>query len=207
MGFALLATVIYLLTVLPEHMTVGVVLFCFFLAIGFYIWGKMTTLSDSTRRRIIVRLAAVIIMVVGGWVSLDIVPSVARNVELVSEKSQQWEPYTDSKLLEAARVNRWVVVDFTADWCPNCLLVEKTVLHNRTVIGTFRKHDALLLKADLTMENPPAKRLLQKMGSRSIPFLALFPPGEHFWQPYFLRDLYRVKDVLRVFESTTSESS
>jgi len=207
MGFALLATVIYLLTVLPEQMTVGVILFCFFLAIGFYIWGKMTTLSDSTRRRLIVRLTAVIIMVVGGWVSLDIVPSVARNVELVSEKSQQWEPYTDTKLLEAARKNRWVVVDFTADWCPNCLLVEKTVLHNRTVVETFRKHDALLLKADLTMENPPAKRLLQKMGSRSIPFLAFFPPGDHFWKPYFLRDLYRVKDVLQVFEGTTSKSS
>ncbi|MBT8406321.1 MAG: thioredoxin family protein [Deltaproteobacteria bacterium] len=207
MGFALLATVIYLLTVLPEHMTVGVVLFCFFLAIGFYIWGKMTTLSDSTRRRLIVRLTAVIIMVVGGWVSLDIVPSVARNVELVSEKSQQWESYTHTKLLEAARKNRWVVVDFTADWCPNCLLVEKTVLHNRTVVETFRKHDALLLKADLTMENPPAKRLLQKLGSRSIPFLAFFPPGENFWQPYFLRDLYRVKDVLEVFEGTTSKSS
>ncbi|MEJ2234879.1 MAG: cytochrome c biogenesis protein CcdA, partial [Syntrophobacterales bacterium] len=119
MGFALLATVIYLLTVLPEHMTVGVILFCFFLAIGFYIWGKMTTLSDSTRRRLIIRLTAVIIMVVGGWVSLDIVPSVARNVELASEKSQKWEPYTDTKLLEATRKNRWVVVDFTADWCPN----------------------------------------------------------------------------------------
>jgi thiol:disulfide interchange protein DsbD len=207
MGFALLATVIYLLTVLPEHMTVGVVLFCFFLAIGFYIWGKMTTLSDSTRRRLIVRLTAVILMVVGGWVSLDIIPSVARNVELVSEKSQQWQSYTDKKLLEAARKNRWVVVDFTADWCPNCLLVEKTVLNNRTVVETFRKHDVLLLKADLTMENPPAKRLLQKMGSRSIPFLAFFPPGEHFWQPYFLRDLYRVKDVLQVFEGTTSKSS
>jgi thiol:disulfide interchange protein DsbD len=205
MGFALLATVIYLLTVLPEHMTVGVVLFCFFLAIGFYIWGKMTTLSDSTRRRIIVRLTAVVIMVVGGWVSLDIVPSVARNVELVSEKSQQWEPYTDTKLLVAARENRWVVVDFTADWCPNCLLVEKTVLHNRTVVETFREHSALLLKADLTSENPPAKRLLQKMGSRSIPFLAFFPPGEHFWQPYFLRNLYRTRDVLRVFEIARGE--
>jgi thiol:disulfide interchange protein len=205
MGFALLATVIYLLTVLPEHMTVGVVLFCFFLAIGFYIWGKMTSLSDSTRRRLIVRLTAVIIMVVGGWVSLDIVPSLARNVELLSDKSQQWEPYTNSKLLEAARKNRWVVVDFTADWCPNCLLVEKTVLQNRTVVETFRKHDALLLKADLTSENPPAKKLLQKLGSRSIPFLALFPPGEHFWQPYFLRDLYRSRDVLEVFEIARGE--
>jgi thiol:disulfide interchange protein DsbD len=206
MGFALLATVIYLVTVLPEQMMVGVLLFCFFLAIGFYIWGKMTTLSDSTRRRLMVRLTAVIIMVAGGWLSLDIVPSMTRNVELMSDKSEQWQPYTDTKLLQAARENRWVVVDFTAEWCPNCLLVEKTVLQNRTVVETFRKHDVLLLKADLTMENPPAKRLLRKMGSRSIPFLAFFPPGENFWKPYFLRDLYRVKDVLEVFQGAPSKS-
>jgi hypothetical protein len=43
------------------------------------------------------------------------------------------------------------------------------------------------------------------MGSRSIPFLAFFPPGEHFWQPYFLRDLYRTQDVLQVFEIATGE--
>jgi thiol:disulfide interchange protein len=82
---------------------------------------------------------------------------------------------------------------------------ELPVLQNRSVVETFREHDALLLKADLTTENPHAKRLLQKMGSRSIPFLALFPPGEHFWQPYFLRDLYRVKDVIKVFAMASGD--
>ena len=80
------------------------------------------------------------------------------------------------------------------------ILVEKTALRNQDVVETFRKHNVLLLKADLTRENPPAKRLLENMGSRSIPFLALFPPGEHFWQPFFLRDIYRARDVLRAFE-------
>ena len=68
MGFALLATVVYLLTILPENMVVWIVLFCLFLAIGFYLWGQMTSLSDSTRRRIAVRLLAVIIIVGGGVV-------------------------------------------------------------------------------------------------------------------------------------------
>ena len=205
MGFALLTTVIYLLTILPEHITVGVVLFCLFLAVGFYVWGQMTTLSDSTRRRIVVRLVAVVVMVVGGWVSLEILPSAARNTEVVSQQSQSWQPYSDSKLLQAAKENRWVVVDFTADWCPNCLLVERTVLHNRRVAEAFKEHNTLLLKADLTRENPPAKRLLEKLGSRSIPFLALFPPGEDFWQPYFLRDIYRAQDVLKVFSMAKSD--
>ena len=204
MGFALLATVVYLLAILPGPTMVGVVLFCLFLAVGFYIWGRMTTLSDSTRRRLVVRLLAVVVMVVGGWVSLEIVPSAARITEVTSEQSQLWQPYSDTKLLKAAKEKRWVVVDFTADWCPNCLLVERTALHNRRVVEAFKEHNALLLKADLTRENPPAKRLLEKLGSRSIPFLALFPPGENFWQPFFLRDIYRAKDVLTVFREAAS---
>jgi thiol:disulfide interchange protein DsbD len=202
MGFALLATVVYLLTIVPENMRVWIVLFCLFLAIGFYLWGQMTRLSDSTRRRIAVRLLAVIIMVVGGWLSLKTLPSMAWNDDPLSktEESEKWQPYTDSKLLEAARENRWVVVDFTADWCPNCILVERTALGNQQVVETFREYNVLLLKADLTRENPPAKKLLENMGSRSIPFLALFPPGEHFWQPFFLRDIYRARDVLQVFD-------
>jgi thiol:disulfide interchange protein DsbD len=202
MGFALLATVVYLLTILPENMRVWIVLFCLFLALGFYVWGQMTSLSDSTRRRIAVRLLAVIIMVAGGWLSLKTFPSMGwyEGPGSKTEASDKWQAYTDIKLLEASRENRWVVVDFTADWCPNCILVERTALRNQHVVETFRKHNALLLKADLTRENPPAKRLLEKLGSRSIPFLALFPPGEHFWQPFFLRDIYRARDVLRVFE-------
>ena len=204
MGFALLATVVYLLAILPGPTMAGVVLFCLFLAVGFYVWGQMTTLSDSTQRRIVVRLVAVIVMVVGGWVSLVIVPSAARNTQVVSEQSQLWQPYSDSKLLKAAEEKRWVVVDFTADWCPNCLLVESTALRNRRVVEAFKNHNVLLLKADLTRENPPAKLLLEKLGSRSIPFLAMFPPGENFWQPFFLRDIYRAKDVLAVFRESAN---
>ena len=124
---------------------------------------------------------------------------------LMRVESENWQTYTDTKLLEAARERRWAIVAFTADWCPNCILVERAALGDEHVVETFRKHNALLLKADLTRENPAAKRLLEKMGSRSIPFLALFPPGERFWQPFFLRDIYRARDVLRVFELAAEE--
>ena len=207
MGFALLATVVYLLTIVQENMRVWIVLFCLFLAIGCYIWGQMTSLSDSSPRRILVRLLAVTIMVLGGWVSLKAFPAMGWNKDspLKRVQSENWQTYTDTKLLEAARDGRWAIVAFTADWCPNCVLVERAALGDEHVVETFRKHNALLLKADLTRENSPGKRLLEKMGSRSIPFLALFPPGEHFWQPFFLRDIYRARDVLRVFELAAAE--
>ncbi len=199
MGFALMATVVYLIAILPENTRIYVVVFCLFLAVGLYVWGQMTTLSHSSRRRVVVRLLALVIMAVGGWVSLGLLPSMARNQEFVAEKSVVWQPYSDMKLLAGATEKRWVVVDFTADWCPNCLLVEKTALQNNRVVQAFQEREVLLLKADLTRENPPAKRLLEKMGSRSIPFLALFPPGERFWEPFFLRDIYGAEDVLEVF--------
>jgi thiol:disulfide interchange protein DsbD len=204
MGFALMATVIYLVAIVAEKSRIWVIVFCLFLALGFYVWGQMTTLSDSTRRRIIVRLVALLIMVAGGWVSLSFFPNVVGQEELAEGESVPWQPYADSKLLATAAEDRWVVINFTADWCPNCILVEKTALQDRRVIQTFRKHNVLLLKADLTHENPPAKKLLRKLGSRSIPFLALFPPGEQFWQPFFLRDIYRAKDVLTVFREAAS---
>jgi thiol:disulfide interchange protein DsbD len=199
MGFVLMGTVVYLISILPETSQVWVLLFCLFLALGFYIWGQMTSLSDSSGRRLLVRLIAVLIMVAGGWGSLKVLPSMYQNEEGLLAASAAWSPYTDQKLLAAAKQNRWVVVDFTAEWCPNCIFVEKTVLHDPKVFNVFRKHDALLLKADLTRENPQAERLLRKLGSRSIPFLALFPPGENFWNPFFLRDIYRTGDVIQLF--------
>jgi thiol:disulfide interchange protein DsbD len=207
MGFALLATVVYLLTIVTMSKRIWVILFCLFLALGFYVWGQMTTLSDSTRRRIVVRFVALLIMVAGGWLSLSFFPSVIGQEVLGEGESLNWQPYTEEKLLAAATKNRWVVIDFTADWCPNCLLVEETALKDRRVVQTFRNHDVLLLKADLTRENPPAQMLLRKLGSRSIPFLALFPPGEQFWQPFFLRDIYRAKDVIKVFSTATDQDN
>jgi thiol:disulfide interchange protein DsbD len=203
MGFALLATVVYLLTIVAGNTRVWVVLFCLFIAIGLYVWGQMTTLSDSLQRRITVRGVAVIIVLVGGWLSLKVIPSALQRQEVTGNESHQWQLYTDEKLLTAAVQKRWVVVNFTADWCPNCILVERTALKNSSVVQAFQEHNALLLVADITRENPPAKRLLEKLGSRSIPFLALFPPGRDFWNPYFLRDLYRARDVLRVFSEAS----
>ncbi|MGD8774454.1 MAG: thioredoxin family protein [Syntrophobacterales bacterium] len=207
MGFALLATVVYLLTIVTMSKRIWVILFCLFLALGFYVWGQMTTLSDSTRRRLVVRCVALLIMVAGGWLSLSFFPNVLGQEVVGEGESLNWQPYADAKLLAAASENRWVVIDFTADWCPNCILVEETALKDRRVLQTFRDHDVLLLKADLTRENPPAQMLLRKLGSRSIPFLALFPPGEQFWQPYFLRDIYRAKDVIAVFRKTANQDN
>jgi thiol:disulfide interchange protein len=205
MGFAFLATVVYLLTIVSAGMRVWVVLFCLFLALGLYVWGQMTTLRDSNRRRLTVRALALLLVLLGWWLSFHVFPSTAPSESLASEEASAWEPYSPEKLLAAADHHRWVLVDFTADWCPNCILVERTTLRDSRLRRALRDHNALLLKADLTRDNPSAKLLLERMGSRSIPFLALFPPGEQFWHPFFVRDIYGPDDVLSVFAKPGGE--
>ena len=70
-----------------------------------------------------------------------------------------------------------VIVDFTADWCPNCKLNEKLVLYTSEVQTFFKKNNIVFLKADLTRENPEAQGELERLGGKSIPFLSFYQPG------------------------------
>ena len=86
----------------------------------------------------VVRFVAIAIIAVGGILSFELLPSAVQSENGGTGESLQWQPYTDMKLLAAYEEARWVVVDFTAEWCPNCILVERVVLNSRRVLETFR---------------------------------------------------------------------
>ena len=52
-----------------------------------------------------------------------------------------------------------------------------------------------LVRVDLTNANAYAVRLLDALGSKSIPLTALFPAGEDANQPLVLRDVYSVRSL------------
>jgi hypothetical protein len=53
----------------------------------------------------------------------------------------------------------------------------------------------LLLRADLSTDNPPATALNRKLGGEAIPVLAIFAPARPF-QPVVLRDSYTQARVI-----------
>jgi len=69
------------------------------------------------------------------------------------------------------------------------------VLESQAVKAAFASHHAVLLRADLSGENPPAKELLLKLGGGSIPFLAIFSP-QHKFEPMVLQDAYGRQTVI-----------
>jgi thiol:disulfide interchange protein len=104
------------------------------------------------------------------------------------------------KLYQSRDAGKISIVKFTADWCPNCVFVESTSLYTEKVIDTVKKGDIHIYIADITRKNHEAEALLEKLGSHSIPFLAIFPPHSDFNRPICLRDIYSEGDVLNAIE-------
>ena len=89
-----------------------------------------------------------------------------------------------------------MVLNFTASWCTNCKLNKAAVLNTAAARELYAEKNVLLLTADVTNRNPEAAELLYHLGSRSVPFLAIFPadaPG----RPVIMRDIISRDKYLR----------
>ncbi len=191
MGFLMLGTAIYLLGILHSDSVVRALWFLLIFAIGLWQYGRFGTITRSVRSRA-VSIAALVLLTIGGyWLSFEAFDRGTERAAVASQAEFSMEA------LEASRAaGRISIVKFTADWCPNCVLVEKTSLDDPEVVTRINEQSITLYTADLTRENPVAQELLRALGSRSIPFLAVFPPGGRFSEPLCLRDIYGANDVL-----------
>jgi thiol:disulfide interchange protein DsbD len=112
-----------------------------------------------------------------------------------------WLPFNMAILDAALDQGRPVVVDWTAAWCPNCHFFEAVVLSTDPVKDAVMKRNAVLLKADLTEDNPPATAMYRdKFGCQAIPVLAIFSPSRPH-QPVVLRDGYTQSRVVDEFNN------
>ena len=171
----LMGTCIYLLNILPESMLVSALILLLVTAVSSFIWGQSGPGFDTRRAWALKLLAVLLVAGCAFWVSQP------------SPKTQ-WERFTTQGL--TAQLGReLVLVDFTADWCPTCKVLEQTVLTPRRMAELQARFGVRLMKADLTQRNPEAEALLQALGSKSIPLLAIFPKSLPN-SPLVLRDLF-----------------
>jgi len=111
----------------------------------------------------------------------------------------QWEEFSPKQLLDAHANGQHVIVDFTANWCLNCQYNMITVLSSDEVMDLIGKKHILALKADLTWTNVQAESLLHHLGSRSVPFFAVFP-GDDPYRPIIMRDILNKGAVIKVLK-------
>ncbi len=114
----------------------------------------------------------------------------------VSPRSLTWQPFSVPRLRAGLAAGRMVVVDWSAVWCTNCRVLTATVLDTSAARRLFRANHAVLLRASLSGENPVATALLIKLGSHSIPFLAVFSPRQPL-RPVLVPDRYTFSQLQR----------
>jgi thiol:disulfide interchange protein DsbD len=88
-----------------------------------------------------------------------------------------WNDYSPALFRRAQDGGFVVVLDFTAEWCLNCKLLEKAVLGVEPAKSQLHADDVVMIKVDLTGANPEGERALADLDRTGIPTLAVFGPG------------------------------
>ncbi len=191
MGFLLMGTTVYLLGILEQGLLLPALWFLLLVFMAFWQYGKYGSPVNPPLTRAL-SAAALLIILVGGYWSIFHSQGGAGSEGTEIHSGD----FSLRKLAENNGLGKITVVKFTADWCPNCRLVESTSLYTEKVGRLIRENGIDLVTADITRHNAEAEGVMKKLGTRSIPFLAVFPPGEGFTRPWCLRDMYSEDDVV-----------
>ncbi|TAL76692.1 MAG: thiol:disulfide interchange protein [Burkholderiaceae bacterium] len=88
----------------------------------------------------------------------------------VSANRLEWHTLAPADAGRLAALGRPVLLEFTADWCINCKVLEKTVYDSASVVHAVNAYHMVALRVDLTHSQPVLERLLVSYGGVGLPF-------------------------------------
>ncbi len=84
-----------------------------------------------------------------------------------------WKSYSESEIKQAMADHRPVMIEFTADWCLNCKVLEQTVLKSREIAAAVEMTGMISLRVDITRVSEENKQLLIRYKGYALPYLVL----------------------------------
>lgn len=199
LGFLLLGFAVYLLGGLQKNMMAATAGMCVALALGVGIYKRFAPFGSSRRRRLAAAGAVFAVAAAGIYLTFFLFREQVQERKSPAAAALQWTAFQPQLLRDAQAAGRNAVVDFTATWCLNCQYNTAAVLNSKSVSSLLEKKKVLSLVVDMTGTNPEGEALLHALGSRSIPFFAVFPAGDP-QRPIIMRDVLDRKRVCRVLE-------
>ena len=195
-GFIMLGTTVFLLSILDESYLVPTLVMLLGIGIGVWMIGNLYDLSSPPATRWKMRFAALC--------TAGVISGYGYHLASADEKLH-WEPFTPTAVVEALAKGQPVMVDFTADWCLTCKVVEKTTLNTDSTRDVVDTHGFVTLKADWTDGSDEIRDLLNRLGGDSIPTLAVFSPVKPN-EPIVLRDAWSQSTLIEQLETVVSEN-
>ena len=184
LGFFLLLTCAYLFSLLTNEARIGAGIAIILIFCCGWAWGKRQNARGMNiifYWRWLLGCVAALAVFIGIW-----------NYVIFKDQQTHWMPYSE-ELFMAENARKNIVLDFTADWCPNCKLLERTVFTDERIKEWEARYNAIFMQVDLTHDNPQGYALLSALNSSSIPVVALFPRrinNDSELAPVVLRDLF-----------------
>lgn len=198
MGFLLLATVLWLMLSLRQDLLLFTLVFLLFVGVACWWYGRFASWSQPRSRRLLHLLLALAIAAGGARLAF-----VELRGGLAAGQAHGWEEFDPEAFADSLAAGEHVFIDFTADWCFNCKLNEQWVFDSEPVVAAMADKGVRRLRADISTDSPRTdmlERLMAGLGSRSIPFMALFD-GSAPDAPHVRYDIVTRADMLGLVES------
>jgi thiol:disulfide interchange protein DsbD len=169
-GFVLLIIAVKLIAALPAERRINVLYFAVALGFCVWMWGGWVSFAAPASLRWSIRIIAVALAVAIGIVFLP-----APKPSLIN-----WQKYDGAAVDAAIAEKKPVLMDFTADWCLSCAVVDKKVYARKDIADLIKQKGVLAIKADTTVSDYPATIALKDIYNEpGVPVNILFIPGQN----------------------------
>jgi thiol:disulfide interchange protein DsbD len=184
MGFPMLATAVWLFSLIPLHYgkrTLWLGIFLVLVALAAWVYGEFVQRGRSRRG---LGLAVTLFLLLGGyayaiesqlrWRS-PIAESAADGTLKESPEGVDWQSWSLEAVARAQAAGHPVFVDFTADWCLTCQANKRLAIEVPSVRSKLKAINAVALLGDYTRVPANITEELNRYGRAGVPLVLVFP--------------------------------
>lgn len=159
---------------------------------GLWLAYRTFALTRSAGRRVAFAVLGVLVAVA----------SMTGATSLTAGGPVKWIYYTEDRFAEALEDGKTVLMDFTAEWCLNCKALEHAVLYSDDVVDLLESDNVVAIKVDITGNNEAGTAMLNRAGSLTIPYLAIYAPSG---DQVFRSEAYTRTEVIEAIQSAAGQ--
>ena len=184
MGFPMLATAVWLFSLIPLHYgkrALWLGLFLVILALAAWVYGEFFQRGRAHRG---LGLAAALLLLIGGylyalegqlrWRSPVPDTSLAGSLN-EGPDGIAWQRWSPAAVTQARAQGRPVFVDFTADWCLTCQVNKRIAIDVSSVRAKLKETNATALLGDYTRLPDDITTELNRYGRAGVPLVLVYP--------------------------------
>jgi thiol:disulfide interchange protein len=208
MGFPLLATAVWIFSLVPLHYAkrswwLGI--FLVIVALAVWIYGEF--IQRGRTRRGLAMATAILLLVAGYLYAIEgqlnwrhpVPVAIAQGSLKESPGGIDWQSWSPAAVIQAQEAGHPVLVDFTADWCLTCQANKKIALEIPSVRAKLKELGAVALLGDYTRLPDSITTELNRYGRAGVPLVLVYP-GKAGAQPAVLPEVLTPGIVIEALE-------